>query len=233
MSRRINIIYEDEYVVVCDKKAGDAVQSKSIARMDMESMLKQYLFRKTGKRDMFVSPVHRLDQPVEGIIIFAKNSKVAGELSRQIQTHSADKYYLAVVQGHFHQTEGMLVDYLKKEPMGNYSYVADKNEEGSKEARLEYKVMEEGEDAQLVEVHLMTGRHHQIRVQLSHAGHPILGDSKYNGKDSADSTKGEIALCAYRLAFTHPVTKKRMEFIKKPDGEFFQKFTYIEGIGTY
>lgn len=255
MSRISNIIYEDETLIVCDKKAGEAVQSKSFSRMDMESKLKQYLFKKTGKRDVFLAPVHRLDQPVEGIVVFAKDSKIAANLSKQIKEHSVEKYYLAVVQGHFQEKQGCLVDCLVKETSANFSRVAGKGEKGGKEAKLEYLVLEDGEGTQLVKIHLLTGRHHQIRVQLSHANHPILGDDKYQIKDDSiwgvqenveneseknqhrlpiqEGKKSGIALCAYSLTFTHPVTKKPMKFEKKPSGEYFQEFTYIEGIGTY
>lgn len=232
MADKWKIIYEDEDLVVCDKPAGVAVQSRQLGKQDLEGMVRTHLMRKTGRRDVFAAAVHRLDQPVEGIVLVAGSRAAAAKLSEQMKRQEWEKIYLAVVEGHMEQERGLLCDYLKKDGRQNFSYVADREEEGAREARLEYQVLETVGDRQLLEIHLHTGRHHQIRVQLSHAGHPIVDDGRYNPKCSTSSGRLELALCAARLTMVHPTTQERMTFVKKPQGKNFQEFTYIQKMCT-
>lgn len=212
------ILYEDKDILVCEKPAGFPVQSKRIGSMDMESALKGYL---AGKGELpYVAVVHRLDQPVQGVLVFAKNRESAGALSRQIQQGKLEKIYLAYVQGHTEQKEGRLVNELEKDAKTNTSRVVEKKTACSKKAELEYKVLKETQEGSLLEIRLHTGRHHQIRVQMAYAGLPLFGDTKYNANAAGENCWQEISLCAFRLSFFHPKTKKKMEFQANPVGNF-------------
>lgn len=220
---KTQIIYEDKDVLVCYKPAGIAVQSANIAQQDMVSELKNYLATQ-GDKNPYIGVVHRLDQPVSGVLVFAKNQSAAASLSVQVQDGRAGKIYRSLVFGAFDEVskEGVLEDILLKDAKTNTSRVI---KEGSKEAKqgkkakLSYKVLQTisvGEESYSeVEIQLFTGRHHQIRVQFANAGHPILGDTKYGSPVSAEFSaqvgKG-LKLCAYRLSFIHPGTKKEVEF---------------------
>ena len=131
-----------------------------------------------------------------------------------------EKIYLAYVQGKPEPKEGCLIDELEKDGATNTSKVVSKKTKNSKKAVLDYKVIKETEEGALLEIHLQTGRHHQIRVQTAHAGMPIFGDTKYNSGTGGEGRWTEISLCAYRLSFTHPRTKKKMEFKAVPTGNF-------------
>ena len=221
------ILYEDKDILVCHKPAGLAVQNARIGAMDLESMLKNYISTKNPGKMPYLAVVHRLDQPVEGVLVFALNQKAAASLSSQMAGKDASKKYLAVTDRIPENTEGILEDYLKKEPKGNVSSVVSKGTKGAKKARLAYKVLETFQDQRtgtgkrvFMEIHLETGRHHQIRVQMSNAGMPLLGDRKYNPEDHS---KFPLGLCAVSLSFRHPGNEKKMEFQITPEGETFQK----------
>lgn len=224
MNKNYRIIYEDEAMLVCHKRAGVAVQSAGVGTKDLESMVRTYLVRKSGRRDAYLGIVHRLDQPVEGLVVFARTKQSAAHLSEQIKNHTAEKYYLAVTEGEFAGEEGMLEDYLKKQAGSNLSEVVEKTDKDGKKACLEYRVRKKAGDRQLVEIHLLTGRHHQIRVQLSHAGHPIVGDRKYNPACRHAEGRTFPALCAARLVIKHPVTGEIMQLETEPEGKEFKDF---------
>lgn len=213
------ILYEDKEILVCRKLPGIPVQSGRVGIPDMENAVKSYLVNKG--ESAYLGIIHRLDQPVQGVVVFAKNQKAAGELSRQIRQGEMEKIYLAAVEKIPDQTQGRLEDELEKLPGTNLSKVADRKTSSSKKAVLEYKVLKTQGEKALLEIHLYTGRHHQIRVQLSHAGFPICGDSKYNpeAREKAGEWQ-ELALCAYKLTFFHPLSKKKMEFTAMPVGNF-------------
>ena len=220
-----NILYEDKEILVCRKTAGMPVQAAKIGTMDMESALKNYLVKKTPGKIPYLGVVHRLDQPVEGILVFAKTSEAAGNLSKQMMAGGAGKYYLAVTEGKAKNSEGTLTDYLKKNGKANMSQVVSANTPGAKKAILHYKVLDQqeinGKSRTLLKIRLETGRHHQIRVQMSGMGCPILGDVKYGGEEKA---RGQIALCASSLTFVHPKTKKQMQFEIQPQAAGFDLF---------
>ena len=218
------ILYEDKEIIVCHKPAGTAVQNSRIGSMDMESMMKNYLAVQNPGKIPYLGIVHRLDQPVEGLLVFAKTRKAAAELSRQISQGMMDKYYLAVSDKKAPALSGVLEDYMKKDGRTNTSTVVDRQTPGAKKARLSYELVEELLCKRyLYRIHLDTGRHHQIRVQMSHGGMPLLGDRKYNGK--ADGQNGiSLGLCAWHLEFVHPVTKRKMQFETKPQGNAFEGF---------
>ena len=212
-----NILYEDKDVVVCCKPAGFPVQTRKPGCMDMESALRNYL---AGKgQGTYLAVIHRLDQPVQGILVFAKNKGSAADLSQQIQQGKMEKKYLAYVQGKPEEKKGRLVNEMEKDSRTNTSRVVEKKTSSSKRAELDYCVLKETEEGSLVEIHLHTGRHHQIRVQFAAHGTPLMGDTKYGVPAAASvgrARREPLALCAVRLSFLHPVTGKRMEFSTKP-----------------
>ena len=216
-----DIIYEDLHILVCRKPAGLAVQNASFGRKDLESMLKTYLFEKDGKANPYLGIIHRLDQPVQGLVVFAKNPKSAAVLSAQVQNGRMKKYYRAVTCGIPETKEERLVNYLKKNSRTNLSECVSEKVQGAKKAELYYHVLEEKDNYALLEVELFTGRHHQIRVQMAKNQTPLYGDQKYN----KNAQKGEqIALCASRLEFYHPVTGKKMQYDCKPESGAFALF---------
>ena len=215
------IAYEDSHLCVCHKPSGLAVQNASFGRKDLESILKTYYFEQTGKPNPYLGIVHRLDQPVQGLIVFARNPKSAASLSAQVQDGRMKKYYYAVTCGIPEKDSDRLIHYLKKNGKTNLSEVVSPKTVGAKKAELQYRILNKKGGLALAEIELFTGRHHQIRVQMASNGTPLYGDQKYNPK----AQKGErTALCAYRLQFIHPATGKKMEFTVQPSGGAFDLF---------
>lgn len=216
------IIYEDRQIIVCRKPAGIPVQSSRIGTPDMVSILRNHLAGNLRGRSgaasspqkfPYLAVIHRLDQPVEGLLVFAKTPAAARELNRQLTSSGFGKYYRAEVYGVPVPSEGDLEDYLLKDGRTNTSRVCPKGTPGSRPARLHYRVIRtqetEGTLRSLVEIRLDTGRHHQIRVQMAHLGCPLVGDRKY-GEGRADA--GPLRLCAFRLEFLHPSDHRPMRF---------------------
>jgi len=211
---RTKIIYEDAHIIIVYKPAGLAAQTSHIGQPDVVSELKNYL------KSPYLGVIHRLDQPVEGLLVFAKTKEAAAKLTKQLSAGTLNKQYYAVICGKPGEVSGELVDYLVKE--GNSGRIALPEEKEAKQAILQYKVRKEWhEDCSLVEVHIETGRFHQIRLQLAHAGHPILGDLKYGTQESVEMSwkyqVKNVALYAYRLELHHPITGKKLEFSVLPE----------------
>ena len=219
----LNIIYEDEQLLVVKKDAGIPVQAGKMRIMDLQGLVKNELYRRNPKGgEPYLGIIHRLDQPVEGVMVFAKTPFAAGSLSDQVTDGRMKKHYLALVCGKPSAENGTLVDYLLKDGRTNTSSVVEKGVKDAKRAEFRYRVLEsretaDGEILTLVEVELLTGRHHQIRVQMANAGLPLYGDTKYNPQFQEVTGYVQTALCAYKLAFVHPKTKKVMEFCITPD----------------
>ena len=231
---RTEILYEDNSILVIRKPAGLAVQSARIGQADVVSELKSYLVKQAGpgRGEPYLAVIHRLDQPVEGVLGFAKEKKAAAALTRQLSAGTLNKQYYAVLCGYPDASEGELVDYLRKE--GNVAVAVtgrEKNFPDAKIAKLHYHILEKMEQPMplsLADVCIETGRFHQIRVQFAHAGWPLLGDTKY-GNAMAGVTVGNrsyrgVALCAYFLEFCHPISGKKMSFRVKPQNPAFGKF---------
>lgn len=220
------IIYEDKDILVCHKPAGIAVQNARVGSMDLESLLKNYIVQKVPGKMPYLGIIHRLDQPVEGVLVFAMNAKAAAELNRQMTSGKIKKIYLAVTEGDVKVEKATLEDWLKKDNRTNSSAVVAAGTSGAKRAVLSYELLEtrevQGEKRNLLEIRLDTGRHHQIRVQMAHEGMPLVGDRKYNPQQSGQEP---LALCSAKLGFQHPVTKKKMEFQVTPAGSAFKVFT--------
>lgn len=213
------IIYEDPHIIVCRKPAGIPTQSRRIGTQDMVSILKNHISAATpqeGRHQCVKAPylavIHRLDQPVEGLLVFAKTPAAARDLSSQLTGSGFGKYYLAMVNGIPAPPEGNLEDHLVKDGRTNTSRVCTADTPGAKLSRLHYRTVRVYEDLRppvsLIEIRLDTGRHHQIRVQMAHHGFPLIGDRKYNGPECSSSLK----LCAYHLEFRHPVDGRPMNF---------------------
>lgn len=223
MRADINIIYEDKDILVCRKPAGLPTQSAKVAVPDLVSELRNYL---AEKKESYLGVVHRLDQPVEGLLVFAKNKAAAKKLSEQLKTSSFDKVYYAVAFNQPPVQEGMLEDYMIKD--GSRAKIVPADTSGAKKAVLHYRIIAMKKGRVLYEVRLETGRFHQIRAQMAHAGMPLLGDKKY--ADAAINIYSEahgiknVALCAFKLKLIHPGTGEEMLFISKPAGEVFQDF---------
>lgn len=227
---RTFIIYEDPHIIVCHKPAGVPVQSARIGTADMVSLLKNHLASSAKgagtNKPYYLAVIHRLDQPVEGLLVFAKTPAAAKDLNRQLTSSGFGKYYRAIVVGVPDPSEGTLEDYMVKDGRANLSRICIKETPGAKPARLHYRVEEIDKESQpvtsLVKIKLDTGRHHQIRVQMAHIGCPLVGDRKYGACDPEKADKKNVPvhtksaeplrLCAYRLEFKHPATRKNMVF---------------------
>lgn len=214
--QKLKVIYEDNHIIVVEKIPNVPSQSDKTGDIDMLTMVKQYIKEKYNKPgNVYLGLVHRLDRPVGGIMIFAKTSKAASRLSDQVREKVFKKKYLAVVDGKIENKSGTLEDYLYKDERNNISKVVNKDKKNAKLAKLDYDVIkyDEVKKLSLVKVNLHTGRHHQIRVQLSNFGHSIFGDQKYGTRGKGK----QIALWAYELTINHPITKEEMTFKDLPE----------------
>lgn len=225
---RTEIVFEDEHIIVAGKPSGLATQSGKVGQPDMVSELKKHLARQALGKAPYLGVVHRLDQPVEGLLVFAKTSKAAAALTKQLSEGALHKTYYAVLCGQPAQKEDCLVDYLIK-TKDNLAQVVSQNHPEAKKAVLRYRVLETVETPSklsLAEIHIETGRFHQIRAQMAHAGFPLLGDVKYGGEEEKQLSKSlgvsAVGLCACTLAFRHPVSQKVMIFEVKPKGKAFE-----------
>lgn len=250
---KTKIIYEDQHILVCYKPAGLATQTARVGQQDMVSELKNYLAGKARQQAMqadaqkkpqsvpqkkFIQPylgvIHRLDQPVEGLLVFAKNSPAAAKLTAQLSQGTLNKQYYAVVCGQPPVETAELVDYLvKDEASGSAVVVEGENRSAvnAKKAVLQYRVISQlSTQAQIamLDIHIDTGRFHQIRAQMTHAGLPLLGDGRYGSELSCMISRElqvrNVALCAYKIVLKHPATGKQMTFEVKPEGSIFAKF---------
>ena len=207
----LEVLYEDNHIIVVVKPNNILSQGDNTKDLDMLTIIKNYLKEKYNKPgNVYLGLVHRLDRPVSGVMVFAKTSKAASRLSKQVQEHIFKKTYLAVVRNSNIEDNGIYEDYLVKLD-NNSSKVVDSNT--GKYCKLMYTTLERNKklNLALVKINLETGRHHQIRVQFSHHNHTLYGDQRYGILDNK-----QIALHAYRLEFIHPVTKEKLNFISNP-----------------
>lgn len=224
----MKILYEDKDQIVIHKPAGVATQTARLGDKDLVSEVKNHIAKAIGAANPYVGVINRLDQPVEGIVLFAKNAKAASELSKQMQDGSMQKYYLAAIYGHMEKENDILTNYLEKDARTNSSRVVSATSKDAKKAMLEYNVIATVGKMQFVKIHLLTGRHHQIRVQFSHREHPLIGDTKYGNDESMalsrEANAKTPALCAYRLMWKHPVSKKEMDIKIAPEHPVLRGF---------
>lgn len=225
---KIDIIYEDSELIVCVKPAGIPTQSKDIRTPDMETLLKTHLRKTSSEKQIpYLAVIHRLDQPVEGLLVFAKTANAAKALNRQLTTSGFGKYYRALLSHIPEAPEATLEHFLVRDGRTNTSAVCSEDTPDAKRAALHYKIIKTIGDQAVADIKLDTGRHHQIRVQMSAIGCPIVGDTKYGAPTASHSCTGisnsrrpassrresrKIELYACCLSFIHPKTKKPMQF---------------------
>ena len=216
----MKIHFEDQYFIIADKPPKVPSQSDPTGDLDFCTMVENHINNRDGVRSTSLFLVHRLDRPVGGIIAYAKTKEAADRFSKMMKDRSLDKRYLCVTCGLAEIQEAKLVHYLKKKAGQNVSISVHKNNEGAKEARLAYKVLSttkvKRDTLNLMEVALETGRHHQIRVQLSSENLPIWGDAKYHPQAKRKRNWTQIALWSHTLCFQHPFTKESIHLTSKP-----------------
>ena len=206
----MKILYEDKYLLLCEKPVGVESQVSSKNKCDMPTLLSEY--RRGKGEDGYIGVVHRLDTATGGAMIYSKREDMTGKLSALVQSGDYKKVYLAVVHGEPAEQSGEMRDLLYHDKMRNKSFVCDKKRSGVKEAILNYRVLdtvvaEDGEKKSLVEIELVTGRTHQIRVQFASRKMPLVGDGKYGSRDN----KATCALWSHKVELVHPVTKRKVE----------------------
>jgi 23S rRNA pseudouridine1911/1915/1917 synthase len=205
----VDIIFEDNHLIAINKKAGQIVQGDKTGDIPLSELLKDFLKNKYQKPgNVFCGVIHRLDRPVSGIIVFAKTSKALSRMNELFRERETTKIYWAVVRGCPEENEKILIHYLKKNEKQNKSFVTNSSANDALRCELSYKVLKKGENYSLLEIAPLTGRHHQIRVQLAANGTPIVGDVKYGDKRANEDQS--ICLHARRLSFIHPVTKEKL-----------------------
>jgi 23S rRNA pseudouridine1911/1915/1917 synthase len=208
----LNVLFEDNHFIVINKQSGDIVQGDKTGDAPLSDLVKTYLKNKYNKPgNVFIGVTHRLDRPTTGVVVFAKTSKALERFNKMLREKKIDKTYWAVVKNKPNKLEDTLVGYLKKNPKNNKSTVFSSETDGAKKAILHYKLIQSLNNYHLLEIDLETGRHHQIRCQLSAIGSPIKGDLKY-GFDRSNKD-GSIHLHARKIGFIHPVTLEPVKII--------------------
>ena len=205
----MKVVYEDNHIIIVNKCSGEIVQGDKTGDKPLSETVKEYIKQKYNKPgNVFLGVVHRLDRPVSGLVVFAKTSKALSRLNDMFRTGDVHKTYWAIVKRRDIATEGTLTDWLTRNERQNKSYAHEREVPGAKKAVLKYKVRAVADNYMLIEVKLLTGRHHQIRCQLSHMGCPIKGDLKYGAPRS--NPDGSISLLSRRVEFVHPVSKENI-----------------------
>jgi 23S rRNA pseudouridine1911/1915/1917 synthase len=211
----VNVLYEDNHIIAINKNPSDIVQGDKTGDKPLGDFVKAYIKKKYNKPgDVFLGVVHRIDRPVSGVILFAKTSKALSRLNKLFQERSIKKTYWAVVKNEPEQLDNKLVHFLKKNQQKNKSFAFKREENGALRSELDYKTIKKLNSFYLLEVKPKTGRHHQIRVQLSAIGCPIKGDIKYGSKRT--NSNASIHLHARKIEFIHPVKKEKIEIIAPP-----------------
>ena len=206
----MRVVYEDNHVIIVHKESGEIVQGDKTGDKPLSETVKDYIRDKYHKPgNVFLGVVHRLDRPVAGLVVFARTSKALSRLNDMFRNGEVHKTYWAITRNKPAEDEGTLVNWIVRNEKQNKSYVYDKEVPGAKRAELKYSVIAHTENYHLLEVHLLTGRHHQIRCQLAHMGCAIKGDLKYGAPRS--NPDGSISLLSREVAFIHPVSKKEIK----------------------
>ena len=218
MEEDLKVIYEDNHIIVVEKPVNIPSQGDKTGDVDMLTIIKEYLKEKYNKPgNVYLGLIHRLDRPVGGVMVFAKTSKSAARLSEQVRDKVFKKKYLVIANGKFDKETGVLSEKKKKNERKNMSRVVSEGTKNSKYAELDYEILKYDAELNLsvLKINLHTGRHHQIRVQLSSRNHSIYGDQKYGGRGHGK----QICLWAYELTINHPITKEEMTFKSIPKME--------------
>ena len=205
----MKVVYEDNHIIIVNKESGEIVQGDKSGDQPLSEFVKAYIKQKYNKPgNVFLGVTHRLDRPVSGLVVFARTSKALARLNDMFRNGDIHKTYWAITQKCPEPSEGTLTHWITRNTQQNKSYAHDREVPNSKQAILNYRLIGKTDNYHLLEIHLMTGRHHQIRCQLSHIGSPIKGDLKYGAKRS--NPDGSISLHARRIEFVHPVTKENI-----------------------
>lgn len=228
MNLPFEILFEDNHLIAINKPAGILVQADTTGDASVEDMVKQYIketYNKPG--DVFLGVTHRIDRPVSGLVLMAKTSKALVRINEMFKQNAIKKTYCAIVKNKPNETQATLQHYIVRDTKRNISKAYDKEIAQSKKAILSYKVVESSDNYYLLEIDLQTGRHHQIRSQLSKIGCPIKGDLKYGAQRS--NQDGSISLHSFKIEFEHPVKKEKI-CIKAPvpHDTLWQSFQYIK-----
>jgi 23S rRNA pseudouridine1911/1915/1917 synthase len=211
----LEVLYEDNHLIAINKRSGDIVQGDKTGDEPLSDKVKTYLkdkYQKPG--NVFCGVIHRIDRPVSGVVLFAKTSKALSRMNELFRTRDVQKIYWAIVKEKPKNETGILVNYLIKDEKNNRSKAVGAENKNALKAELEYKIIAKTDNFFLLEIYPLTGRHHQIRVQLSTMGSPIKGDLKYGFNRS--NKDASISLHARKLIFMHPVTKEKVEIIAPP-----------------
>ena len=220
---KLNVLYEDNHVIVVEKKPNILSQSDITEDPDLLTMVKEYIKEKYEKPgNVYVGLVHRLDRVVGGIMVFAKTSKAAKRLNEQIKNNTINKTYVAVLDGKLNKKNGKLINYIYKDEKTRLAKIVNSTFKGSKRAELDYEVVGYYENKTIVKIKLITGRYNQIRVQFKNIGYPLYGDQKYGNKNNE-----MIRLFAYSLEFVHPTTKEKLSFKLLPKWKELENETII------
>ena len=220
----MQVVYEDNHLIIINKSSSEIVQGDKTGDTPLSEIVKSYLKEKYNKPgNVFLGVVHRLDRPVSGLVVFAKTSKALSRLNEMFRTKDVHKTYWAIVKELPKKPEGVLVNWLVRNEKQNKTFVYDTEKVGAKKAILDYKVIAHSQNYHLLEIHLHTGRHHQIRCQLAHMGCPIKGDLKYGSPRS--NPDGSICLHSRFVEFVHPVSKEVIKAIAPlPEGNLWGAF---------
>ena len=214
----LQVLFEDNHLIIINKRSGDITQGDKTGDKPLSDVVKEYIKDKYNKpNNVYLGVVHRLDRPTSGVVIFAKTSKALERLNKMLREKKIDKTYWAVVKNQPTKESDTLINWLRKNPKNNKSTAFNKETEGSKNAILHYKTIKRLNSYSLLEIDLETGRHHQIRCQLSNIGSPIKGDLKYGFNRS--NKDGSIHLHARKIAFIHPVSKEAVSLTAPPPRE--------------
>ncbi len=215
MFEKDHIIYEDNHLLVVNKLSGDLVQPDPSGTSALEDQIKSFIkIRDSKPGEVFLGVVHRVDRPVSGVVLFAKSSKALRRMNEQIRDRKVEKRYWALIATPPKESCGELVHHITRDTKQNRSRATLTPRPTSKEAKLRYEIVERGDRYALVEIELITGRHHQIRAQFSAIGSPIKGDLKYGARRS--NPNGGISLHSRSMRFEHPVTKEQLTIIAPP-----------------
>ncbi len=218
-----NILFEDNHLIIINKHPGQIVQGDKTGDTPLSELVKDFLKKKYNKPgNVFCGVIHRLDRPASGIVIFAKTSKALSRMNALIQERKITKSYWAVVEKRPEKMEDRLENYLQKNEAKNKSFVVKENKNKALLAQLDYKMLSSSDNYSLLDINLISGRHHQIRVQLSHIQCPIKGDVKYGSKRA--NKDASIHLHARKIQFIHPVSKEEITITAKPPDENLWNF---------
>ena len=220
----MQVVYEDNHIIIVYKESGEIVQGDKTGDEPLSETVKEYIKEKYHKPgNVFLGVVHRLDRPVAGLVVFARTSKALSRLNDMFRHRQVHKTYWAITQNVPAEETGTLTNWMTRNEKQNKSYAYDREVPGAKKAVLKYRVIGHSDRYHLLEITLLTGRHHQIRCQLAHIDCPIKGDLKYGARRS--NPDGSISLLSHRVQFTHPVSGKEIDIVSPlPNDALWQSF---------